>query len=65
MQLILGAGADSEMELFSPLIASSSNQFEAERKNEVKKVLEECTKEANCGVCDDKPVCDSIRRLTR
>jgi hypothetical protein len=65
MQLILGAGADSEIEIFRQIVESSAILLETEQKAEMKKIMEDCTKEANCGVCDDKIVCDSIRQIIR
>jgi hypothetical protein len=65
LQIIIGAGDGGAIDLFSPFVDDLYSSDEETSRVEMKKILEDCTKDSDCIVCDDKPVCDNIRRILR
>ena len=63
MTIISGMSCDDAIALLRAPVCAFSASIDNERERDIAKIIDDCTKQTDCVVCDDKPVCDSIRQM--
>lgn len=61
--IITGFDCDQLIDRLKPAIIPLIDKISDLRNREIKKIFAECEKTTSCTICDDKPVCDQIKKI--